>query len=250
LRRALQQTFVPGLVTNREQLIRILAHPAFLAGELHTHFLEEHAGELAAHHPGLDKQRVAAIAATLANVRAPALAPAGWRNVPVADQTIVYKLGAATEIPIGYHPTASGGFTFAIGGKTTEVTAYGRDGDHLWFVEYGVHRRTVRIAQSGPKIWILSEGELVLLVEEPRFPDVLARAVAGGLVAPMPGKVVKVLVTDGQEVTAGTALVVLEAMKMEHTVRATTAGVVRELVTVGQQVDGDQVLAVVTEPAA
>ncbi|MEO8842475.1 MAG: biotin/lipoyl-containing protein [Kofleriaceae bacterium] len=63
----------------------------------------------------------------------------------------------------------------------------------------------------------------------------------------MPGKVVKVLVTEGQEVTAGAALVVLEAMKMEHTVRAAEAGFVRELhVAVGDQVDTDRLLAVVT----
>jgi biotin carboxyl carrier protein len=63
----------------------------------------------------------------------------------------------------------------------------------------------------------------------------------------MPGKVVRVLVTAGQEVAAGAPLVVLEAMKMEHTVRAATAGTVRAIhVAVGDQVDGDRVLAVVT----
>src|SRR5439155_8931284 len=82
LRRALDETWVPGLVTNRELLARILAHPAFLAGELDTHSLERHAGELAARPPGLDRLRVAAIAATLhgiASRRAPdELAPPGW----------------------------------------------------------------------------------------------------------------------------------------------------------------------------
>jgi propionyl-CoA carboxylase alpha chain len=71
--------------------------------------------------------------------------------------------------------------------------------------------------------------------------------VAGGLVAPMPGKVVKVLVAEGQEVTAGSPLLVLEAMKMEHTVRAADTGFVRALhVAVGDQVDTDRLLAVVT----
>ena len=63
----------------------------------------------------------------------------------------------------------------------------------------------------------------------------------------MPGKVVKVLVAAGQEVAAGAPLVVLEAMKMEHTVRAAEAGTVRALhVAVGDQVDADRLLAVVT----
>jgi biotin carboxyl carrier protein len=63
----------------------------------------------------------------------------------------------------------------------------------------------------------------------------------------MPGKVVKILAAAGQEVAAGAPLVVLEAMKMEHTVRAPDAGTVRALhVSVGDQVDSDRLLAVVT----
>jgi biotin carboxyl carrier protein len=94
---------------------------------------------------------------------------------------------------------------------------------------------------------VLSEGTTFAFVEEPRFADHAAQEVTGGLVAPMPGKVVKVLVAEGQEVTAGAALLVLEAMKMEHTVRAADAGVVRALhVAVGDQVDADRLLAVVT----
>ena len=88
---------------------------------------------------------------------------------------------------------------------------------------------------------------LLGLVEVPRFAEASEGAVAGALVAPMPGKVVKVLVTVGQEVAQGAPLVVLEAMKMEHTVRAQAGGVVRVLhVAVGDQVDGDRVLAIVT----
>ncbi len=63
----------------------------------------------------------------------------------------------------------------------------------------------------------------------------------------MPGKVVKVLVEVGAAVAAGAPLVVLEAMKMEHTVRAASDGTVRELhVVVGDQVDADRLLAVVS----
>jgi propionyl-CoA carboxylase alpha chain len=105
----------------------------------------------------------------------------------------------------------------------------------------------VRIASHGAHVWVLSEGTLFHLIETPRFPEAAARGVEGGLVAPMPGKVVKVLVDAGQEVAAGAPLVVLEAMKMEHTVRSRDAGTVRAIhVTVGEQVDADRLLAVVT----
>jgi len=250
LRHALAESWVPGVVTNREQLIRILAHPGFSTGELHTHFLDDHAGELAARPPGLDRLRVAAIAATLHGIarrRDPhELAAPGWRNVRFADQQVAYTHGEH-EVQLGYHPTPSGGFAFAIGGKTTEVSHYELAGDHLVFVEHGGHRRKARVVADDTRVYVLADGALVTLAIEPRFPDHAHQAVAGGLVAPMPGKVVKVLVEAGQEVAAGAPLVVLEAMKMEHTVRAPEPGIVRALhVAVGDQVEADRLLAVVT----
>ena len=119
-------------------------------------------------------------------------------------------------------------------------------GDRVTWVEHGAHRRVARVAVGGDRHWVQLDGALLVLVEQPRFPDARARAVDGGLVAPMPGKVVKVLAAAGDAVAAGAALVVLEAMKMEHTVRAPAAGTLRALhVAVGDQVDGDQLLAVV-----
>ena len=241
---------MPGLVTNRELLARVLSHPAFVAGDLHTHFLAEHAGELGARPPGLDRLRVAALAATLhgilARAHAEPLAPTAWRNVPFADQRVTYKLGDA-EIQITYRDAGGGALVFEIGGKPTPVARYGRDGDHLWFVEHGGHLRRARVTSAAGKTWVLSEGLLLALVEEPRFAETGVALAAGALVAPMPGKVVKVLASVGQEVAAGAPLVVLEAMKMEHTVRAAAAGIVRALhVVVGDQVDGDRLLAVVT----
>jgi acetyl/propionyl-CoA carboxylase alpha subunit len=251
LRHALDHTWVPGLVTNREHLARILAHPAFLAGELDTHFLEAHAGTLAAKPPGLDRLRVAAISAALHGIAArrgsDALAPAGWRNVRHADQQLAYKLGDA-DVLLGYRP-AGEGFDFSIGGKTTHVPRFAAVGDRVWFVEHGVHRRQARVVSAGERIFVLAEGQLLAFVEQPRFPDHAAQAVAGGLVAPMPGKVVKVLVEQGQAVAAGSPLLVLEAMKMEHTVRAADAGIVQAIhVVVGEQVDADRLLAIVTTP--
>jgi biotin carboxyl carrier protein len=65
----------------------------------------------------------------------------------------------------------------------------------------------------------------------------------------MPGKVVKLLVAEGQEVQAGDVLVILEAMKMEHSVKAPESGMVEKvLVSEGEQVDVDAVLAVIHAP--
>jgi propionyl-CoA carboxylase alpha chain len=80
----------------------------------------------------------------------------------------------------------------------------------------------------------------------PRFPDPVDAVVAGSLVAPMPGTVVRVLVAAGDAVAKGQPLVVLEAMKMEHTVASPAAGAVSDLrVEPGQQVDAGAILAVV-----
>jgi propionyl-CoA carboxylase alpha chain len=86
---------------------------------------------------------------------------------------------------------------------------------------------------------------------EPRFPDLDAAHSAGSLVAPMPGAVVRVLVDAGAEVEAGQPLVVLEAMKMEHTVASPATGTVSEVkVQPGQQVEAGAVLVVVAEETA
>jgi biotin carboxyl carrier protein len=99
--------------------------------------------------------------------------------------------------------------------------------------------------------WIVAGPTAELhLAELPRFPEADDDAVAGGCVAPMPGRVVKVLVAAGDHVTAGQVLLVLEAMKMEHAVKAAAAGAVARLtVAAGDQVDAGALLAVV-EPVA
>ena len=81
----------------------------------------------------------------------------------------------------------------------------------------------------------------------PRFVDPADAVASGSLLAPMPGTVVSVAVEAGAEVEAGQTVLVLEAMKMQHTVSAPPAGVVTELdVTPGAQVAAGEVLAVVS----
>src|SRR5581483_8993149 len=112
----------------------------FLAGDLDTHFLDRHAGELAARSPGLDQVRVAAVAATLHAIAARRtggeLAAPGWRNVRFSDQTVTYKLGDA-DVIVAYRPDGSAGdaagVVITIGGKPTRIARFGADGDRLWF---------------------------------------------------------------------------------------------------------------------
>jgi len=84
----------------------------------------------------------------------------------------------------------------------------------------------------------------VRLTVQPRFGDPDAAVAHGSLLAPMPGSVIRVDAAVGDKVKAGQALIWLEAMKMEHTITAPSAGIITELnVDAGQQVDVGAVLA-------
>jgi acetyl-CoA/propionyl-CoA carboxylase biotin carboxyl carrier protein len=101
-------------------------------------------------------------------------------------------------------------------------------------------------------VWLAANGRTIGLREHERLHSAAEGGAAGGVVtAPMPGTVTVVQVSPGDQVEAGTPLLVVEAMKMEHVLTAPVAGVVAELpVTAGQQVRLDERLAVVTPSAA
>jgi biotin carboxyl carrier protein len=107
-------------------------------------------------------------------------------------------------------------------------------------------RRRVRVDRDGPVRYADSALGASTLTELPRFPEPESEVAAGSLTAPMPGTVVRVFARPGDAVQAGQALVVLEAMKMEHQVCTPAAGRLAELrVSVGQAVDQGMVLAVI-----
>jgi propionyl-CoA carboxylase alpha chain len=90
-----------------------------------------------------------------------------------------------------------------------------------------------------------------VLSEVERFPLPGSQLAAGALVAPLPGTVVKVAVAAGDPVAAGDTLVAIEAMKMEHEVRAPTDGVVTEVhVAAGEQVEAGRLLVVIEDTDA
>jgi len=102
------------------------------------------------------------------------------------------------------------------------------------------------VVAEGERFHVHALAGSFTVLEQPRFPDASVATVAGSLVAPMPGTIIKVLVSEGQQVTIGDTLMVVEAMKMEHAITAPEDGVVSQLVGEGDQVDTDAVLAVIT----
>ena len=107
-------------------------------------------------------------------------------------------------------------------------------------------RRRYTVRRAGASVHVAGPDGSSTFTEVERFPLPGSHSAPGSLLAPMPGTIVRVAAAPGDAVGSGDALVILEAMKMEHAVRAPHDGTVREVhVAAGQQVDAGTVLAVV-----
>ncbi|MEU0534461.1 acetyl/propionyl/methylcrotonyl-CoA carboxylase subunit alpha [Amycolatopsis tolypomycina] len=247
LAKALAATKIHGVVTNRDLLVNILRHEAFLAGETDTAFFDRHGLDtLAAPLATPDTERLSALAAALSDAagnRARATTqgrlPSGWRNVRSAGQRKVFTV-ADREYEVVYALTRDG---LRVDGF--EAGLVSAEPGRVVLDVAGV-RRTFDVARHDGVSYVDSTLGSVALTAAPRFADPDAALAAGSLVAPMPGTVVRLAVQAGDPVKAGDPLLWLEAMKMEHRIAAPADGVVAELpVTVGQQVEVGTILAVV-----
>ncbi|HEY2985010.1 MAG TPA: biotin carboxylase N-terminal domain-containing protein [Jatrophihabitantaceae bacterium] len=238
---ALAQAEIHGLCTNRDLLVRVLRHPAFLAGDTDTGFLDRYALTDPLADP--QAQAVSALAAALADAaanragaRVLAEVPSGWRNVASAPQRKKYD-GRVVE----YRLTRDG----LRADQYPDVRLITATPTQVDLDVAGVRRRFAIAAYPG-LVSVDSPLGPVALAPMERFPDATAHVAAGSLLAPTPGSVARVAVAVGDHVERGQPLLWLEAMKMEHAVNAPSAGIVAELpVAAGQQVDVGSVLAVV-----
>jgi biotin carboxyl carrier protein len=170
--------------------------------------------------------------------------PSGWRTLPSADQRVSFTLGDTT-IDVAYR-FDRGKLVASVAETEFAVRVINASGQ-LVDAEIDGIRRRYRVIRDGLEHYVDSALGSTALREVERFPDPTTTAEAGSLVAPMPGAVVRIEVIQGSRVAAGAPIVVLEAMKMEHTVRAPADGVVSAIsVTAGDQVESGQVLAVVS----
>ncbi|MFE4356603.1 acetyl/propionyl/methylcrotonyl-CoA carboxylase subunit alpha [Kitasatospora sp. NPDC056800] len=237
---ALARARVHGPATNRELLVRALRHPAFLAADLHTGFLAEHAADLTAPDTkGVDRAALAAALADAAGRRG--ALPSGWRNLPSQPQLKRYRAEDGTEAAVRYRHTRTG----LLAEDHPDVELVEAAPDRVVLSEGGL-RRTYRVARYGDRVHVDTPAGGTALTALPRFPEPVVRTDPGALLAPMPGTVVRVAAAVGDTVTAGRPLLVLEAMKMEHRVVAPVDGTLVELrATPGRQVETGTLLAVV-----
>ncbi|MGO9854609.1 MAG: acetyl/propionyl/methylcrotonyl-CoA carboxylase subunit alpha [Acidimicrobiales bacterium] len=249
---ALRALELDGLETNRALLGAVLDDAAFVGGEVDVHFLERRPDLRDARLPDEVRRRHgAAVAFCLLEERAGAsvvpVPAAGWRNVgrPLHADQLTDEAGTMEVRAAGPAEPAQvlvdgawhevGTATFG-GGVVDLTTADGQRRRHR--VRHSAHWAQV----NGP------EGQSTFALRTEDDPD-QRDGVAGECRAPLPGAITKVLVSVGDPVAEGDGLVVLEAMKMEHTLRANGPGTVAALHCLpGQQVDVNDLLVVV-EPA-
>ncbi|HUN33071.1 MAG TPA: biotin carboxylase N-terminal domain-containing protein [Trebonia sp.] len=256
LGRALAESRLHGVVTNRDLLVGIFREPEFLDGQIDTGYLDRHSpASLMTADPRRDE--VHAIAVALADqaqrrLAAPVLAavPTGWRNVPNGPQQVTYlKSGPGDEpLVVSYRLAATEAEVTVGGGAPRPVRLHSCAPGRVDLTIDGL-RRVVHVERDGPVRYADSSLGASTLTERPRFPLPDSEVAAGSLVAPMPGTVVRVEAAGGDAVTAGQVLVVLEAMKMEHSVRSPHDGTVAEVrVSTGQAVNSGTVLVVLDSP--
>ena len=246
---ALAGTVVLGLTTNVEFLRFLLADTDVAAGRLDTGLLDRRTPDFAPA-PAREDDLIAAAAyrwLTSWPTQPNSLweVPSGWRIAGRAPTPIRLRAGERTD-HVWLTGTPQRATATVEHGETRTLTA-SLAGDRLDVAIDGL-RTGYLVAETDGQIWLAAAGR-VTVVEEVREAPVRPDDELSGdaeLTSPMPGAVVAVGVTDGATVTAGTVVVTVEAMKMEHALAAPVDGVAELLVGAGEQVKVGQVLARIT----
>ncbi|HWS93373.1 MAG TPA: acetyl/propionyl/methylcrotonyl-CoA carboxylase subunit alpha [Mycobacterium sp.] len=249
LDRALSQTAVLGVQTNIEFLRFLLADERVRAGDLDTALLDERLADFAPLPApddvlaagGLYRQWAIALRARR-GVGNPWAVPTGWRGggVTAAVRTAMRTPLRSETVSVWGPPDAAG---VQVGDGEIQSASAQLDRAQMSVTLDGL-RREYRWAEADRHLWIADERGTWHLREAEEHK--IHRAVGdrqAEVLSPMPGSVIAVQVTSGADVTEGDVVVVVEAMKMEHSLTAPVSGRVEVMVSVGDQVKVDQVLA-------
>ena len=247
LAKALESAHIGGVKTNRDFLINCLKSPEFLKGNTTTDFIERvnpdrkliinegdlnHATVIAALWIQMKNRDEAKVAKFM---------PSGWTNGRLPKQKIIFEY-EGQEIKVEYSQKRNGQFSFS-DNKVAQI--YSSDNESI-DVMFDGKRHISKITSSKNNILVHMPYGDVMLNVKPKFTLPGLEVATGGLVAPMPGKVIDIKVKKGKKVKAGDTLVILEAMKMEHSIKAAEDGVVSELlISINDQVENGALLMVV-----
>jgi geranyl-CoA carboxylase alpha subunit len=244
---ALHETVVLGLPTNRRFLIDLLEHPLFADGRATTDAI---GGVIQpstlAIQPGTTERAILAALLLEASGEVPTGALAGWSSTGAMRAPVRLDLGegiAAVDLEVHIAPARR--FVVHEGAiRTTVVLAAGAGSDETTATVEGHSRRCVH-AQAGGRIHVWIDGAEFAVADLIRRPRVRSEASgASDLRAPMNGRIVRLAAKPGDPVRKGQAIVVLEAMKMQHEITAPRDGVLASIpVGEGQQVATRALLA-------
>ena len=252
LKAGLEAFQLAGTANNVEFLAAVVGHPAFRAGQIDTGFIERHLDDLVPG-PGPLPDRILALAcldillarrASAARIRdqsgdphSPWAEVDGWR-LNDAGRDEVFLLDGEETIAVGVRYSSDGGFTLELPEGTIRAHGERLSGGDLR-VDLAGASFTAAVVHHGQTMTVLDAGRSYRLghhdpmaIGDIEFED------TGHVTAPLPGKVLQVLVAAGAEVKKGETLMVMEAMKMEHAIQAPADGVVAHVgFAEGDQVD-------------
>jgi propionyl-CoA carboxylase alpha chain len=244
LARALADSQIAGVTTNREFLVETLRHPTFLAGDTTTDFIAR-VNPSPRVLPDGTQVRDAAVAAIFwlsatrqRSHRALEFMRPGWRNSCMGPQRASFGHDD-TVVAISYTAQRDGSFVLGEG----SVVRVRHADDQAITLEIDGALIRARLARLGDQLFVDLRGGQVVLTERSPFPKKESSLSSGAVLAPMPGAILNVLVEEGDRVEKGQLLAIMEAMKMEHRLVAGASGVVRAVpVTAGDQVESKTLL--------
>ena len=244
---ALESLHIGGVTTNRDFLVASLRSEDFLKGKTTSDFIEKTNPQRAVVLKGSSLENATSAAAlwiqgqNRENANILKEIPTGWRNSRLPRQKITLSY-LDNEVEVTYKSNRDG--SFAVNEETTakviDWTPSGID------IEINTSRFYSKITQADDNIVVHGPWGDALFKILPRFTLPGSEIQAGGLIAPMPGKVIDLKVKVGSKVKKGDTLVILEAMKMEHQVKASEDGkVTKVLIKKDDQLENGALLMVV-----
>ena len=244
---ALESLHIGGVTTNRDFLVASLRSEDFLKGNTTSDFIEKSNPLRAVVLEGSSLENATSAAAlwiqgqNRENANILKEIPTGWRNSRLPRQKITLSY-LDNEVEVTYKANRDG--SFAVNEETTAKvinwTPSGID------IEINTSRFYSKITQDDDNIVVHGPWGDALFKILPRFTLPGSEVQAGGLIAPMPGKVIDLKVKVGSKVKKGDTLVILEAMKMEHQVKASEDGkVTKVLIKKDDQLENGALLMVV-----
>jgi propionyl-CoA carboxylase alpha chain len=265
LARALRTSQVKGVDTNIDMLVATLGERDFLAANTPTAYLGEHPDVLTPAGPVGDDRVALLLAAVFAEERRTrrgdkhhGFAPSGFRILRTQGQRQTWTDGvtdhqvefvvdsrSAASVLIGAWPTPTDDGTLTTDERRRIAVRLLARTEEREVIEVDGVRHAVDVAIDGAAVRTRSAAGSVVFTQLPRFVEHELDDAGGGPVCPLPGTVIAVHVEVGQTVGEGHVLMVVEAMKMEHKITATSAAIVGEVrFAVGDRVDqGDLLVA-------